>query len=288
MATDHSTRAELGEFLRSRRERLEPEVAGFARGRRRRTPGLRREEVAELAGIGVDWYTRLEQGRDVSASPATLEALARALRMSNTEASHLRTLARATSQHAFVRETVPAPLVRLVALLPAPAYVTGRRWDLLAWNRAAVELFGDFARLPESERNILIYMLTEPAARRLFGSTWADEAERMVAQFRSTHDLWAGDPAFVELLQRLYADCPNFSHWWEAHDVRCISSGRKTLHHPQRGVLCLEYASLQSNDDAALRIVVYTPADGHAGSNPEPIARADPGASSPARSFTLP
>src|SRR5580693_5839870 len=135
------SRNELGDFLRSRRERLTPRSAGLAAGRRRRTPGLRREEVAELAGIGVDWYIRLEQGRTVSPSVTTIDALARALRLGKAEHAHLRALASDADRRAFSREIVPDAIRRLVDNLNQPAYVTGRRWDVLAWNAAAEEIF---------------------------------------------------------------------------------------------------------------------------------------------------
>src|SRR5882724_8416501 len=157
--------SELGDFLRSRRERLDPKMVGLPLGRRRRTPGLRREEVAELAGIGVDWYIRLEQGRSVSPSVTTVDALARALRLSKVEHIHLRALTRNADRRAFARETVPDPIRRIVESLKQPTYVTGRRWDVLAWNKAAEEIFA-FSRLPEEDRNILILILTKPATRR--------------------------------------------------------------------------------------------------------------------------
>ena len=190
-------RSELGDFLRSRREKLTPKLVGLASGRRRRTPGLRREEVAELAGIGVDWYIRLEQGRAVSPSTTTVDALARALRLSKTEHSHLRGADPGKpARRAFQPESVPESLRRLVEGLNRPAYVTGRRWDVLAWNAAADEIFA-FNRLKEADRNVLVLMLILPRARRLFGAAWADEARRMVAQFRANRSLWScGDPAF--------------------------------------------------------------------------------------------
>ena len=154
------SRNELGDFLRSRRERLTPRAAGLAAGRRRRTPGLRREEVAELAGIGVDWYVRLEQGRSVSPSVATVDALARALRLSKVEHAHLRALTRNPDRRAFARENVPDAIRRVVENFAQPAYVTGRRWDVLVWNKAAEEIFA-FSRLPEEDRNILILILTD-------------------------------------------------------------------------------------------------------------------------------
>ena len=251
--------SELGDFLRSRRARLSPTDLGLSNGRRRRTPGLRREEVAEFAGIGVDWYIRLEQGRAVSPSVTTVDALARALRLKPHEHAHLRALVRSPDRPAFARETVPEAIRRLVENLAQPAYVTGLRWDILAWNDAAAEVFADFGELPEGERNILIYMLTRAAARRLFGAAWADEARRMLAQFRATHDLWADDPAFIDLVDRLRRGCPEFPLWWETHDIRGTGAGRKSLYHSRKGLLQFEYATFQANDDPALKLAIYTP-----------------------------
>ena len=232
---------------------------GLANRRRRRTAGLRREEVAELAGIGVDWYIRLEQGRPVNPSVTTIDALARALRLSKAEHGHLRALTRSADRRAFTRESVPATVRRMVEGLNQPAYVTGRRWDVLAWNAAAADIFA-FDRLPEEDRNVLILVLIHPEGRRLFGAGWADEARRMVAQFRATHDLWADDPAFLDLLARLRKGCPEFAEWWEAHDIRGVAGGQKLLNHAKRGALRFDYASFQANDDPALKLVIYTPA----------------------------
>lgn len=251
-------RNELADFLRSRRERLTPKSVGLPSGPRRRTPGLRREEVADLAGISVDWYIRLEQGRSVNPSAATVDAIARALRLGKVEHAHLRELTRGSDARTFTRETVPDSLRRLVESLNVPAYLTGRRWDVLAWNDAAESVFA-FGRVAEEDRNILVSILTNRATRRLFGAAWADEAKRVVAQFRATHDVWAGDPAFVSLLQRLRADCPEFAGWWRAHDVRYPAGGIKVVHHPKKGVLRFSHASFQANDDPALKLTVYTP-----------------------------
>ena len=251
-------RSELGDFLRSRRERLSPEIVGLAAGRRRRTAGLRREEVAELAGIGVDWYIRLEQGRTVSPSITTVNALARALRLNPAEHGHLRALTRHNERQVFVRESVPPTIQRLIEGLNQPAYITGQRWDILAWNNAANEIFA-FSRLAEADRNILLTMLANPKTRTLFGAGWADEARRMVAQFRATHDLWANDPAFLDLIERLKAGCPEFPQWWNEHDIRGIVAGRKSLTHPRKGTLQYEYATFQANDNPALKLAIYTP-----------------------------
>jgi hypothetical protein len=129
---------------------------------------------------------------------------------------------------------------------------------VLAWNKAADEVFA-FGRLPEEDRNVLICILTLPATRKLFGAGWADEAKRVVAQFRATHDLWAGDPAFVALLERLHRGSPEFAGWWKAHDIRAAAAGRKQLKHPKKGLLRFEHASFQANDDPSLKLVIYTP-----------------------------
>lgn len=251
-------RGELGNFLRSRREKLTPKAVGLTDGRRRRTPGLRREEVAELAGIGVDWYIRLEQGRSVSPSVTTIDALARALRLSKVEHKHLRELTLSADRRAFVRETVPDNVRCLIESLNQPAYITGRRLDILAWNAAAEDLFA-FSKMPEQDRNSLFNMLVNPATRRMLGSAWAEQAKRLVAQFRASHDLWAGDPAFLDLLARLRAGSPDFAGWWESHEIRGAPSGEKVLRHPKRGLLRYLYASFQSNDDPALKLAIYSP-----------------------------
>ena len=249
---------QLGLFLRSRREKLSPNTVGLVSGQRRRALGLRREEVAELAGIGVDWYVRLEQGRSVRPSATTLDALARALRLNKTEQAHLNALTRTAVNGAFAKENVPLTLQRLVESLNQPAYITGRRWDVLAWNKSAADIFG-FDRVPEADRNILVMMLTKAGPRKLLGDQWSVEARRMVAQFRPTHDLWADDPAFEELLARLRAGCPEFLAWWKSHDIRVPTAGRKKLRHPKKGAMLFEYATFQANDDPALKLAIYSP-----------------------------
>lgn len=255
---DEAINEQLGDFLRARRERLTPKSVGLPGTPRRRTPGLRREEVAALAGIGIDWYIRLEQGRCVSPSPSTVDALARALRLSEVEHEHLRALTYNDERAAFVRETVPEALRLTVDNLRQAAYITGRRWDVLIWNRAAEQLFS-FSRVREEDRNILIFLLTNPAARKLFGAGWAEQAKRVVAQFRASHDLASSDPAFIDLRQRLRAGCPEFTAWWQGHEVRKAAAGTKLMTHPTKGVLRLAHVSFQSNDNANLRLVIYTP-----------------------------
>ena len=248
----------FGEFLRSRRARLNPETLGEAMRPRRRTPGLTREEVARRAGISAEWYVKLEQGRAVSPSPDTVDALGRALMLDAMELAHLRALAGTGGRPPFEREAVPDTSRRLVESLPEPAYLTGQRWDMLAWNAATVTLFGDFFRLEVGDRNILHWMLTDPAARSLFGDGWADEVLRMVSLFRAAHDLWAGDAAFAALVCRLRAGCREFDGWWAAHGIAAPVAGTKRLYHPSLGAQHFDYASFQANDDPALKLTLYT------------------------------
>jgi transcriptional regulator with XRE-family HTH domain len=249
----------FGDFLRSRRARLTPETTlGEPTRKRRRTPGLKREEVAQRAGISAEWYVKLEQGRAVSPSPETVHALGRALLLDAVELAHLKALAAACGRQPFQREAVPDTLRRLVASLPEPAYLTGQRWDVLTWNPATTALLGDFNRLAPEDRNILHWMLTNPAAKSLFGPGWAAEAQRMVSLFRAAHDLWAGDAAFTALVGRLREGCPAFSTWWAAHGIGAPVSGTKQLYHPTLGTLRFDYASFQANDDPALKLALYT------------------------------
>jgi transcriptional regulator with XRE-family HTH domain len=245
----------LGEFLRSRRTRLAPSDPARTR---RRTPGLKREEVAQRAGISVEWYVKLEQGRGVSPSPTTVDALARALVLDPAETAHLRALAATAPSGTFDREVVPDLLRTLVVGMAEPAYVTGRRFDVLAWNAAAAALFGDFALLDGDDRNILHWMLANPAAPALFGDNWSDEARRVVELFRVSHDLWPGDPAFAALVARVRAASPSFASWWGDHNIRAPRSGIKRLHHPLLGPVSYAHASFQANDDPSLRLTIYT------------------------------
>ncbi len=248
----------FGDFLRSRRMRLAPDKATGTAWQRRRTPGLKREEVAIRAGISAEWYVKLEQGRAVSPSNETIEALGRALQLDRIEMAHLRALAATGGRETFQRESPPAMLERIVASLAEPAYLIGQRFDILAWNDAAAALFGDFSRIPINDRNVLHWMMCDPSAKHLFGMTWATEAERVVSLFRSAYDLWPGDKAFASLVDRVGATSPEFQKWWPEHGIGAPLSGTKHLKHPTLGVLRYEYASFQANDDPALKLALYT------------------------------
>ncbi len=257
-------RSELADLLRSRRERLTPADVGLPAGTRRRTPGLRREEVAQLAGVSTTYYTFLEQGRDVRPSRQVLAALAQALRLSAAERAHLYQLARigppAADEDAQADSLLPALSAMVARLDPYPAYVKGRRWDVLAANRAARGLFADWPARPPEDRNILWWAFTDPAARKVFVD-WEHEASAMLARFRAVAARRPDDPDFAELIERLHQASPEVRSWWPRHDVLPVAGGTKRLHHPAIGNVTFEHVVLQVADHPEQILVSFTSAD---------------------------
>lgn len=252
----------LADFLRTRRARLMPAAVGLPAGVRRRTPGLRREEVALLANIGTAWYTALEQGRPIRPSTGVLESLATALRLTPDERQHLFLLAGQPlplpMQPSPEEETV-SPVVRRVVddLDPDPAYVLGRRWDTLYWNRAAAVVWTFTAAPPPHPRNFVWRLFVDPAARR---AGWAEVAQTTLAQFRAESALYPGDPRVAALIDDLQRVSPEFRAWWPRHDVRGSLDVRKELRHPMLGDLVLDRITLQAPGAPGLKLIVYTPA----------------------------
>jgi transcriptional regulator with XRE-family HTH domain len=252
---------EFGNFLRSRRERLTPAEVGLPNGFRRRTPGLRRDEVALLAGVGTTWYTWLEQGRDVRPSAEALAALSRALRLDPAESRHLFTLADRPSP--VVRTTgpeqVPAALLRMLeSMAEQPAYAIGRRWDVLAWNKPAADVFGDFGQLQGDARN-LMHMMFANASHRQRLVDWDKVAPLSLAMFRADSARYAGDSDFERLIEMLKEASPEFRDWWPRHDVRHQASTVKRVRHPSGKLLAFEHLSLDVADHPGMRLIVFTP-----------------------------
>ncbi|WP_288494491.1 helix-turn-helix transcriptional regulator [uncultured Pantoea sp.] len=255
-------RKAFGEFLRSRRERLMPATAGLTPGVRRRTPGLRREEVAQLAGVGTTWYTWLEQGRDVRPSVDVLTALAGALMLSPDERRHLFILADRLplgSETLNCTETVPDALIHMLkGMKEQPAYVLGRRWDILAWNAAAIYFFGDFARLEGDARNMMHLIFTSERYRNLL-KDWNDVARLSLAMFRADSALYVGDTGFERLTGLLMESSEEFSAWWPLQDVLQQPSTLKRILHPTEGLIEFEYLNLDVSQSPGMRFIVCTP-----------------------------
>jgi transcriptional regulator with XRE-family HTH domain len=259
---DRLRRMELADFLRSRRERITPEQVGYPASGRRRTPGLRREEVAQLAGVGVTWYTWLEQGRKINASPQVLDAVSRTLMLDRHERSHLFVLAGSPLSNADVECNALHPAVRVLIdeLAHVPAIVTNARKDVLAFNAMFDLLVGGISSVPWEDRNILWLVFTDPRWRERLVD-WDEGAPRMVAQFRAAMADHMGEPAWKCLLQRLQGASAEFAEMWGRHDVEGPETRTKRILHPGVGLLRLDYTYLWLGPSNGNRVVTYTPAD---------------------------
>lgn len=253
---------ELGHFLRARRESLSADAMGLARHGRVRTPGLRREEVAQLAGIGVTWYTKLEQGREVQPSRQAIEAIARALQCNDDELRHLLALAGIKlDQAAPSADDAPGALHMqlLDKLLPYPAQMQSAAFDLLAANAAYERLMGvSLQQLPALERNCLHMNLFNPQWQRVVRHE-PQAIERMVAMFRAASTQQSGDPAIAQRLDYFLRHSEVFRHAWERYQVRSPENNEKTFDHPTLGIIHLRQTSWWSAPRNGMRMVVYLP-----------------------------
>lgn len=254
----------LGAFIRSRRERTSPAAVGLPEHGQRRTPGLRREEVAALSGVSLTWFTWLEQGRDINVSAQVLAALSRTLRLSDPERAHLYRLAGELPPAGDLMPGCPQPgrhvLDVVEALDPCPAFVLDRHWDIVGWNRAEAALLTDFAALPPDRRNMLWLIFCWPPAHELFVE-WEQQATPVLAQFRMAADEHPTDPRFAEIITELAGTAPDFATWWERHDVAGYQPVRKEFEHPRVGRLALRQSKLIVADTPELQVVVRLPAD---------------------------
>ncbi|MFE9357411.1 helix-turn-helix transcriptional regulator [Streptomyces olivaceoviridis] len=252
-------RHELAAFLRSRRERITPEEVGLPRGARRRTPGLRREEVAHLSAVGVTWYTWLEQARDIQVSVQVLDALARALRLDASERAHLFQLAGATdpTPAANCPSVTPALREMLAKLEPIPACVQNSRYDILAYNRTYGLLLGDLDAVPPEDRNCMLLVHTN--AEWQAAVVHLEKTQRlMAARLRAALAGHLGEPAWKMLLKRL-EESPAFRENWRRYEVVDARSKSKEFLNPHVGLLSLEHTDLWLAPDVGARMVTYTP-----------------------------
>jgi len=254
-------RAELSEFLRTRRARLKPEDVGLPDfGRHRRVPGLRREELSQLAGVSVAYYTRLEQGNGRNVSAEVLDSIARALRLTDAEHAHLTHLAK-PKQHKKKTsgrpQQVRTALRQLVDTIDGiPAYVVGRRSEILVWNRMSAAVFGDWSELPPQERNWARMVFLKPEYRDLF-IEWEGKAADMVGYLRLDAGCHPDDPRLSALVGELSVKSEDFRRLWAAHDVKEKSHGVKRLHHPLVGELTLSFETLRLPDDSEQSLITY-------------------------------
>jgi transcriptional regulator with XRE-family HTH domain len=252
---------ELGSFLRMHREGKSPASVGLPTSGTRRTPGLRREELAQLAGVGLSWYTWLEQGRDVTPSASVLDALARVLDLTAAERDHLFDLAGVPVPQAAGAYPTEAPpdLAEIVrGLEPNPAYLLGPRTDVLAWNAGATLMLGEPSTAPDGLPNLLWWLFTDPNER---GPTWRETARSTLARFRAEHARRYHDPAFTRLVEELLGVSPPFRELWPRHEVLDAQAGTKTLDHPRLGHIALHHLQSIPTSHTDLRLVQFVPAD---------------------------
>jgi transcriptional regulator with XRE-family HTH domain len=257
---EHTRRMELASFLRTRRERLLPEHVGLPIRLRRRTPGLRREEVAELIGIGVTWYTWLEQGRAIQVSADVVESLARLFRLSIDERAYLFQLAQRSLPPTLPEaQDVVRPALRdlLTTLEPSPAHIRDRRWNVLDWNRAESCLV-DWHTYPPSERNIVWHHFTNPTFRQLMVN-WQREARSVLSEFRMESGQHAEDPWFTSLIGQLHEISAEFRAWWPLHEIRRERELPIEIQHPDAGRLILEPVTVVFTTEPHLLMRILMP-----------------------------
>jgi len=263
MPQPHLIRNRLGlsEFLRARREQLQPGDFGLPTVGRRHTKGLRREEVAALAGIGLTWYTWFEQGRDIKVSTGFLDNLARALRLNPTERSYLFFLAghHSSDREAIDSLSVAPSLRRLIdGLGPRPAYLKNMRWDVLAWNEAARFVFGDFADIPSERRNIVWLTFTDSRFRDSMAD-WEVDARRLIARFRADYSKVSGDAVLRRMLAELDAESADFRRLWHAHDVYEKGDGMRLVTVGGVGTVDFDYTICKIGEADQIKAVIYVP-----------------------------
>ena len=256
----HERKKELGNFVRAHREKLRPEALGLPASGRRRTPGLRREEAAQLCGLSVTWYTWLEQGRDVSVSPSALARLAYALRLGHAERTYLFELADRRDPDDGDNEVdgVPPAALACLGTITSPAYLLDRCWNALGWNEQAERLFVGWLDGPGTH-NLLRFIFLEPAARTLIHD-YDDRARRVVAEFRANVGMYLEDAPVRALTEELRQGSARFSQLWNAHDVLGREGGTRTFDHPRDGFLSYEQVTFNLATHPELKLTILVPA----------------------------
>jgi transcriptional regulator with XRE-family HTH domain len=275
---DEAARRELGEFLRSRRARVRPQDVGFPVGARRRTEGLRREEVSVLAGLSPTWYTYLEQGRDIRPSAEVLDSLARVLKLTEDERRYMHTLAygRVIRPQPLDSQIASDDVLRLIVATTNgsayPVYATNLYCDLIAWNDAATEWYDDWRRLQVAERNLLRWMLTAKEARERIAD-WAADTRDIVARWRAEVAKWPQDDELRRRVAEFHRVSPDFARWWNDRDVQEHRVKIRYFHHPQLGERAMRIVPVYGIESVPSGIVFHLPVHSRAVSSTLPIPK---------------
>lgn len=254
----------LSAFLKSQRAKISPESVGFPAGTRRRTPGLRREEVAQLAGVSTTWYTWLEQGRDIQASPSVLDCVAGALRMNADERKYLYSLAIEDGSTAYTPENdalqISPSLQKIITQLRhCPVIVSDRMCNIVGWNQAACHVFLDFDRIPPEERNMIRLLFSRREFRRL-AVNWEQFASGFLSMFRSYYGRYVSDEWYERFLREMSETHPEFRSMWEHGQVSYAPEVHLEFRHAKAGKMVYELTSLSVSGQDDLRLSIYTPA----------------------------
>ncbi|HBV88675.1 MAG TPA: transcriptional regulator [Desulfosporosinus sp.] len=264
MSNDEYRYKELGDFLKTRRSKILPSQVGLSSANRRRTPGLRREEVAQLAGVSLTWYTWLEQGRPIHVSTQVIESLSRVLQLDKQERIHI---------HLLANQPLPAdipehqgtisPILQHVldSLVLCPSLVTDQRWNVIAWNESACLVLGDLSKMNLRQRNIVWAMFTDNSYKQLF-IDWEFHAKGLLGRFRSTCGRYVEDPWLGQLIDELKMQSEEFNLWWPLHEIESNSEKSKQLNHPIAGLLDFEVSNFDVSDNSGLKLIVHTPLPG--------------------------
>lgn len=255
---------ELADFLKTRRAKILPSQVGLSSATRRRTPGLRREEVAQLAGIGITWYTWLEQGRTIHVSTQVIESLSRVLLLDKQERIHFYLLANQPLPADIPGyQGTASPILQHVldSLIFCPSLVADQRWNVIAWNEAACLVLGDFSKMNVRERNIVWAMFTDNKYKQLFVD-WNLHAKGLLGRFRSTCGQYIEDSWLAQFIDDLKMQSTEFNLWWPLHEIQSNSEVYKQLNHPIAGTLDFEVSNFDVSDNSGLKMIVHTPLSG--------------------------
>ncbi|MDQ0494707.1 helix-turn-helix transcriptional regulator [Paenibacillus brasilensis] len=253
----------LSVFLKTKRARLHPHMVGLPQGSRRRTPGLRREEVAQLAGVSTTWYTWLEQGRDIKVSPSVLDAIAAALQLNTDERKYLYDLALEAGFHAppasAEQTVISSSLQKIVQELRyCPAIISDRRCHIVGWNAAAAHVFMDFAELPHEQRNMIELLFTKKEFRSL-AVNWEHFVKGFLAIFRAYYGQYVTDPWYAQFIQNMSQSYPEFNELWNQSEVSSAPEVLIEFRHAKAGKMLFDLTSLQVQGGGDLRCSIYTP-----------------------------